>query len=104
MADGNGGFGGGGSVQWSVDVNDGDVPSITSKPFKPRGYTVSSKDNHENVGSFFEVTIEIPASGLWYTIEAGKAKLYLEIINQQDPQVNVHWALQNKPGGLKPLT
>src|SRR5262245_50987767 len=101
MADGNGGFGGGGSVNWSVEVEDGETPEITSSG--ERKYKVKSHDKHGSVGSYFEVIIEEPAGGIVMRTEGNRVHLYLPIVNQQQPQITVHWALERLPPNVTPL-
>ncbi|HEY7185926.1 MAG TPA: hypothetical protein VH436_05225 [Vicinamibacterales bacterium] len=102
MADGNGTYGGGGSVKWAVEVEDGDVPAITTKP-NPRGYKINSTDKHGSVGSFFEVIIEEPAGGVKMRTEGNRIYLYLPIQSQPAPQITVHWALEALPAGVTSL-
>ena len=103
MADGSGEFGGGGSVKWAIDVEDGDTPTIATKP-TPRGYKVNSVDKHGSEGQYFEVAIEQPAGGVQMRVEGSRILLYLPIIQQTAPQIKVRWALKNLPSGIAPLT
>ena len=95
--------GGGGSVNWKVDVNDGNVVQ-TKRKGETWGYTVSDKDD---VGEraldneYFKITIKDAEQIRWKTVKGGVA-LFLPITN--DPrQIRVSWAHNELPDGVTPL-
>jgi hypothetical protein len=103
MADGQGTYGGGGSVHWSVDVEDGDVPSVLPKGSnKPRAYTVKGVDKY-NKGNdpeadkarFFVVGITPkPGTDVKVFKSNGTTFLAFEIDANNEQQMTVAWAFK----------
>ena len=120
MANGDDGMsevGGGGSVGWKVQVNNGNIPETKLRKghYKkppipiPWGYEVQDTDDVDVRGKFFHVQIQEPGNGtIMWTRQDGAIHLYLPIVNQptaegQPRQIRVMWAVDQLPPGLKPL-
>jgi hypothetical protein len=98
MANGDDGYseiGGGGSVNWKVEVNDGNVVETRAKdiaPGVPWGYVASDTDdvgNRNLDGRYFKVAIRGPIQ--WRRQGKQGAVLYIPITD--DPrQIRVSWA------------
>lgn len=86
-------FGGGGSVKWEVDVDEGNVPNVNQKPGgNPKRYKVNSLDREgtNDTGRYFLVTIDNP-NGIRVT--GNSVTLRVPITNASSPQVRIEWAL-----------
>lgn|SRR5688572_8159337 len=88
--------GGGGSVNWKVDVNDGNLVETKRKGPDSWGYTVKDRDDVDDRDlshEFFKITIKQPETGQirWKRVSGGVV-LYLPI--EEDPrQIRVSWAV-----------
>jgi len=97
--------GGGGSVNWKVDVNDGNLVQ-TKRKGETWGYTVSDKDDVGDrplKNEYFKIAIKQPegAQIQWKRANGGVV-LYLPITD--DPkQIRVSWAHERLPMGLAAL-
>jgi len=97
--------GGGGSITWTVDVNDhDDIAKPPPKGANPRGFTMKGRDRTDqiDVGRYFLVRIEN-----WRSIELAKIgdDLVLAVpVIRRDGQIRVQWTydrdelLKNYPG------
>ena len=101
--------GGGGSVNWTVDVNNHDaIPAPPPKGNNPRGYNLKGTDRKGqiDVGKYFLVRIED-----WTTIRIAKLgnDVVLAVpIKKKDGQIRVQWTydlgeLDAKYGPLSPM-
>lgn len=99
MADGQGMFGGGGSVHWQIDVNDGDVPEIKGKG-KPRAYVISGVDKHgknsDPTPDYFVISIQPPkAGGAVRVVPDGRGVVvYVAVDPERTSQMLVEWAFK----------
>jgi hypothetical protein len=95
MADGQGGFGGGGSVHWRIDVSDGEAPEIKSK-VGPRSYVVSGVDKHakkDKEPDYFFINIQPPPGGTVRVVPHGRGiRVFVEVDQKQPEQMLVQWA------------
>jgi len=122
MANGDGfsEVGGGGSVGWQVDVNDGNLPVTTQKPQTKKirwGYSIVDTDDVSDAdldGRFFLVRILNPDDGVPVSYRYNKKlncwDIYVAIEDRppekekaKQRQIRVSWAHHDVPGGLKPL-
>lgn len=106
--DGYGNFGGGGSVQWEIDVNDGNAATPTPKPGgNPRKYKVKGVDREDvdDTNRYFKVTIENRTSVLM-GFEGDDLILAIPIRKNSARQVQVQWVYERAqlPGGLRSVT
>ena len=101
--------GGGGSINWTVDVNDhDDIPKPPAKGGNPRGFNIKGKDrkNEIDVGKYFLIRIDD-----WRSIELVKVGNDLVMalpIKKKDGQVRVDWSyvrdeLVRRYPGLQPM-
>ena len=102
---GYGEYGGGGSVQWEIDVDDGNLPSVNEKPGgNPRKYKVKSIDRKgtDDSGRFFVVTLENPTG---IEVKGSTVKFKVPIVNAAGgkPQVKVEWAFDANAPELKEM-
>jgi hypothetical protein len=125
MANGDDGFsevGGGGSVAWKVDVNDGNLVKTTPKPpgkRSPWGYIVEDSDDVRQKpldDKYFHIQILQPANGATfgyrYNPETRAFDIYLPIRNRRPApgmprQIRVMWAVREGDvpvDALHPLT
>jgi hypothetical protein len=90
--DGYGEFGGGGSVHWEIDVNDGDLPATNPKdPENTRKYKTSAKDRKGIDDSANYILVEIRNPELVKV--AGDVVTYaVRISKNKEVQVKVKWA------------
>ena len=97
MADGQGTFGGGGSVHFSIDVNDGEAPEVTSKGGQ-RAYLIRGVDKHRKSGSdpdYFFLNIQPPPGGTIRAVPDGNGiRLYVQVDEKQPNQMRVEWAFK----------
>lgn len=97
--------GGGGSVKWKVEVNDGNVVQTKSKPIArgvPWGYVATDTDDVQRrdlTGRYFKVAIRGPIQ--WRRQGTG-AVLYIPIQNNPR-QIKVSWAHDSLPRGVTAL-
>ena len=101
MADGQGTFGGGGSVKWNVSVGDGDGPKIKKENGNERAYNVSGVDKHkkndgDTTADFFVLHVQPPDGGRVkiVTESDGGATVYVAIDPKNAEQIKVEWALK----------
>jgi hypothetical protein len=101
MADGQGTFGGGGSVKWHVTVDDGDVPQIKRKNGNERAYNVWGVDKHnkkegDTTADFFVLHVQPPAGGTVKIVPQsnGGATVYVAIDRDNAEQIKVEWAVK----------
>ena len=101
MADGQGTFGGGGSVKWHVSVDDGDVPQIKRKDGDERAYNVWGVDKHkkkdgDTAADFFVLHVQPPSGGRVKIVAEsnGSATIYVGIDPKNAEQIKVEWALK----------
>ena len=93
-------FGGGGSVTWEIDVDDGDIPQTTPKNGKPRGYNVKALDKHgkpdtDKSKDYFEIKLDPGAGGSITMKSVGKTVyLYVQIDPKNRDQLKVTWSLK----------
>ena len=106
--DGSGQFGGGGSIEWEVSVNDGSIPATSLKPSNPKGYTQKAKDREgvsEN-GRYFVIRIK-PTTGIQLG-NNGDILVAVPIRPNSPGQISVEWSFtegeKNALGGnFKPI-
>lgn len=122
MANGDGfsEVGGGGSVVWQVDVNDGNLPVTTFKPQTKKvrwGYSIVDTDDVNDAeldGKFFLIRVLNPRKGVRVSYRYNKKlnswDIYVPIEDRhpkREPtrqrQIRVSWAHDDVPGGVKPL-
>jgi hypothetical protein len=121
MANGDGfsEVGGGGSVVWQVDVNDGNLPVTTIKPKSKKvrwGYAISDSDDVKDAdldGKFFLIRILNPRKGrvsVRYNRKLNTWDVYVPIEARhpkREPtrqrQIRVSWAHHDVPRDVEPL-
>jgi hypothetical protein len=89
--DGSGEFGGGGSIEWSIDVNDGSIPAVTPKPNNPKGYRQQGKDREgiSDDGRFFVIRIK---PGNIRLGKNGDIFVAVQIQKNTPGQIKVEWS------------
>lgn len=101
---GYGEYGGGGSIKWEIDVDEGNLPSINEKPGgNPRKYKVNSVDRKgiDDAGRFFLVTLENPTG---IEVKGTTLKFKVPIVNNNSkPQVKVEWVFETGDQALKDM-
>ena len=97
--------GGGGSVRWKVDVNDGNVVQTRPKrvqPDVPWGYVATDTDDvgrQDLEGRYFKVALRGPIR--WRP--NGNGAVFYIPIEDNPRQIRVSWAHEQLPAGLRDL-
>lgn len=101
--DGYGEFGGGGSVKWEIDVNDGDLPSTNPKdPKNTRKYKTTAKDRNgvDDSGNYLLVEITNPES---VKVQGNVLTYAVRISKSEQAQVRVKWAYKPNDAAMQGL-
>lgn len=92
MADeGYGQFGGGGSIEWEIDVQDGHSPSQYVSREDPRVYNLRGTDRHKQDDSGRYFLIQLDQEDIAYSSSDGSTVLIAVRVRPKRGQIRVKW-------------